>query len=903
MANIPKFNAGRVAPTPEEIAEASKPFFGNPHITAQAQKSKLMGNLNPPISVAGKPDFLRGSRDKIETAYAHCKNMNVPAAESEEIKVNFQSNVLDNYDMYTYHFKLFITSLDNSTNGKVMDPESQTIIAESGVTDFTIDKLELLGITTPSQEAGTGTQTLLKFEILEPSGAGLLDKMYYEALALGLGNWFVMPCYIELQFRGRTNDSSEPVTSGDPGTLSGLKWIWPIKISDIKAHVSSSGTRYDINAIFYDEYAQSNACFSLLHETVLSNLTKFGKAMAELSEKLNADAYEKSTDNYSIPDSYRIVVDPELANVNIAIAEQNKTSTRGADYVNLQSKVATYNPGTSIDKVVDSLLGSSDYYQRSLQSARTRTAQPNAANQAAPMRDFWRVITETRPIGFDPLRQDNAIEITIYVVKYNLGLVEADASQTGQTPDTHQAARHRLATYNNLNILRKKYNYIFTGLNDQVINFDLNMNFSFAAVLSRFGGIYLDSNNSDIGVVERSSLTDEKEAIEKVRKTLQFINKPENSATADIVLEATKSSVASTNVNSVLKSQLLNTLKFAKSADRTMRVSQIQAAGGRDADGELNRTPIIAKSLATPPFTNPSYKFVSDVDPSGHLAQKAREIAESNRSGKLRPMPFREGSQESHFTGIDSNSDAGRARTSSLFSTALYSTLDASLQIIKLTIKGDPFWLYPKNEPINGILPFKSRMPDQEAIDLIKRGHEKDTSMVNPFGTDNFIVIRFRTPKIYNDATGYQDAYSEVETFSGVYRVIMVTSRFEMGKFTQEMECQLDNLINLKDFPEFLKQLEQESAKPDPVVDTRNLSPMGSKLTDVQRAAITDRLKGAVPGLGVISEVKGKVDTLRDQAGNVITKVTSIGPNLSSNVPTLTDVQKAAIERLRGSIT
>ena len=112
-------------------------------------------------------------------------------------------NILDNYDTITYHWKLFIVSPESTANGAILDVKNQTIIAESGVTDLTIDKVEIGGVVTPSAEGGTGTSTIVKFEIIEPSGAAMLDKLFYEAISLGVGNWAVMPLYLQLEFRAR----------------------------------------------------------------------------------------------------------------------------------------------------------------------------------------------------------------------------------------------------------------------------------------------------------------------------------------------------------------------------------------------------------------------------------------------------------------------------------------------------------------------------------------------------------------------------------------------------------------------------------------------------------------------------------------------------------------------------
>lgn len=835
-----------------------------------------------------KPDSLRGSNDtvppsKFENTQRDTKTLPSGAT---DIQIAFEPNILDNYDAFTYHWKLFITSLPDANSGNVLNPSAQTIIAESSVTDLTIDKVELQGIAVPSVESGTGTQTIIKFEIREPSGAGLLDKMFYESLRLGIGNWLVMPCFLQLEFRSRDTESGEATGSGPSGPCGPLKWVWPIKLTNAKANVTAVGTIYDFDAIVYDELAQSNSYFSIQHNVVLSGLTTFGQAMADLQDKLNADQFEKLLDNYSIPDVYNIVVDGDLQDALLVQADANKSTSRASNYVTFDGKTASYNTGTSIDKIIDSLLGSSDKFQKAMQASSTPTSEPNSASNAPPMRDFWRIVTETKPIAFDMLRQDNAVEITIYVVKYDLGLVEATPSQTGQTTDSLAAARRRLETYATNGILKKKYNYIFTGQNDQVISFDLNMNFSFAASLSRFGGVYIDTALSDKGVSQQENARNEKEASNKIRQTLRFINDPANKKLIETEIASTKSSIENTKIDRTLKDRYIAILEYARPVNRASSVTNIQNRGGINAGGslatddELKLQRARATRIATRTDPN-SLRFVSDVDIYSPESQAAREIAQNSRRGKLRPIPFREGMQELNLTfGIDPDSNAGRARTASLFSTALYSSLDASLQQIRITIKGDPFWLFPNNVSGNPtVLPYKSNMSAVDAINYIKRGHRAEFNSVNLFGTDNFIVIRFRTPRIYNETTGLSEPYSEVETFSGVYRVITVNSKFESGKFTQELMCILDNLINLSDFPEFLRDIEIANGLPDPTntLDTPNSIP--------ENSIKTQKIMGS-------SSIKGVQDTLRNASGNVIASansaISSIGTVVgtqASNIP------------------
>jgi len=56
---------------------------------------------------------------------------------------------------------------------------------------------------------------------------------------------------------------------------------------------------------------------------------------------------------------------------------------------------------------------------------------------------------------------------------------------------------------------------------------------------------------------------------------------------------------------------------------------------------------------------------------------------------------------------------------------------------------------------------------------------------------DVYIYLTFRTPADINEKTGLVEFSNKdkVSPFSGIYRVVRCTSRFEDGKFTQELRC------------------------------------------------------------------------------------------------------------------
>jgi len=753
-----------------------------------------------------------------QTAY---ENMASPL---NQIELAFKPNILDNYDVYTYHWKLFIAPLSASSSGNVLDTSIQSIIAESGVSDLTIDKVEIAGVATLSTETGSGTATTLKFEIVEPSGAGLIDKIFYESVALGIGNWMVSPYYLQLEFRGRDPATEETVINGAPNGLGALKWVWPIKLTSSKINVTQVGTRYEFDAVMYDESAQANSYFAIQHSVTLKKLTKFGDAMVDLENKLNADAYEQLIDNYSIADTYKIVVDPILAAYNLVNPDANKNTARNSDYVDFSKKAATFNTGTGIDKIVDTLLGTTSLGQMGVQSSKTPAGQPNAPQeQKEHMKKLWRIVTETKPIAFDPLRQDNAVAITIFVVQYDIGVLDADAAQTGQTVATEPAAKERFKEYMSKKILQKKYNYIFTGLNDQIVALDLNMNYSFAAATARFGGIYVDSAaGTTKGAAMQDHAGDEKKAGEIARKTLQFISDAAPGTDLSATVAAANKSIAATKISKAKQDQIAEVLKYAQPANK-------KALAEKNAT-TLAQSAANAKSLAAP---QNGLHFISDVNvtATAAAAMSAQTSATSAAlaKGKLRPVPTRDAVQEGNFKGVDPAADAGRARTSTMFATALHSGLDASMQSIKLTIKGDPFWLFPRGIAADAkSLMYKSNMPPAEAIADIKLAQKRKNveESANIIGTDNFLVVRFRTPRIYNDTTGSIDPYTEVESFSGVYKLVRIVSKFAAGKFTQDIECILDPVINLSDteLATFMASIEKASQTIDPVVQSSSNS-------------------------------------------------------------------------------
>ena len=843
--------------------------------TSSVTRRSSMGNagagrgvINPTYKTA--PDVFQHKKDSdIATQARQTAN---------GLNMAFVPNILDNYDTITYHWKLFIVDPEYSANGVILDPKKQTIIAETGVTDLTIDKVEIGGVVTPSMEGGTGTSTSVKFEIIEPSGAGMLDKLFYEAISLGIGNWAVMPIYLQLEFRARDVDTSSSLGTEMRDEITSLKWVWPLKISDTKAYVTHVGTRYEFTAIPYSELTQSNINFVLQHNVKLEDVSTFSDAIRELENKINIDQMFKTTNNYSIPDLYEFHIDPELFSHTISTGN-NQDSTRANNMDNLTLKDATFNTGTSIDKIIDNLLAHTEQYQKEFLGARAPGAEGSPATEIPAMKKFWRVVTDARPLRFDPRRQDDAKIFTIYIVRYDIGTADSNVFQQANSQNYQEVERKRLMTYINNKILKKKYNYIFTGLNDQVINLDLTLTNAFAMALSRMSGVYANLAMTDKGVVTHENAERELEVTSKIASYVALKNssKYANSEKTKQALEAAQRALANSTLDPERAAKLKEILEQHRSGSRLEVQRKIQASHGVNGNSTENK--YVPKSLAAA-VADTDYRFVSDVDlMDPATVSRYKDFLEATK-GRLRPIARVETTQDRQIgIGLESASNSGIQKLSTMYSTALEGFHTGFIKV-QLTIKGDPFWLFPAPIFGDGDRPVYLSLRDpQEAIDWIKQAHIKKDTTANFFSTDNFIVLRFRTPRIYSedDVTKYpsSDAYDEVNLLSGVYRVIQLVNKFEGGKFTQTLDCVIDNEIDLRNF---VKELDSVVRTPDTPATVSDLtSPIPD--TNIRNSRlITDNT----------AALEGVVNNLRNTAGpanNTVNSVPSSVPGVNPLLP------------------
>jgi hypothetical protein len=403
--------------------------------------------------------------------------------------LDFQPNILDSYDQVAYNITFFMLPEENIRTKKYFDRNSRVIIAQTGTdSNFYIEDLDIVNTIAPTATHRTTLSSLYKFTIAEPAGVSLIDKIYRAASAIGISNYVQVPYFLEVKFKGRNPNSSRPVSDND-ADLGQLTWIYPITISKIETTVTSAGSTYEVVAAPFDNIANANQIGAAPSNISFSART-FGEAINKLKERLNAREENKLLAEHSLKDVYDFDVSPDFANMSLTdeanLQSQTDRTASSGENVDLTLRTINIEGNIPIPRIIDELLASCvDYQTKSKNSA---SAETNKKSDEPVMKSIHRVVTETTLMAYDDARQDYQRKFKFTILPYLVGTAALDPAEL------REDGKHKFNQYRQAKLLVKKYDYIFTGQNTQVINFDAKFAFSWHIPMPKYGGLKTSSD-------------------------------------------------------------------------------------------------------------------------------------------------------------------------------------------------------------------------------------------------------------------------------------------------------------------------------------------------------------------------------------------------------------------------
>jgi hypothetical protein len=764
----------------------------------------------------------------------------VPSGRSSvDITTDIEDNILDKFDLPTYHFRLYMMS-DDAVRKGVFGPQAKNervVIAESGVTVIDIDEVEVTTVSGISRTTGVGTATEFSFTLKEPYGATLLDQISNAAKFLEIKNFAKIPFYLELSFRGRKSGEGEKQEPGSIGELADLVWTWPILLTKMAMDVGTGGTVYSINAAIYGDLATTNEAADA-QKTISIDATTAGEFFTGLQKQMNLrEAEKKVTANYQAVDTYTFYVDEEIAKAQIVPPSIEERQTRAGTFEEVDGKMTfSFQPGISVDRMAENILSLTTFFQKDV-------TQEEGSGNESDVQTLYRVITDTKMGEYDETRSDYARNFRYLIIPYEMSTLTTVTNKNGTEGDEqlYQAKARK-------GLIKKLYNYIYTGLNDQVLDFELVFNFNWYAALPLQAGV----STNPAAAEPKAALTPEQieklaETADKINQLRSFLANPAGFAPLSFFEDALSEFVSPlTDITDQVQNELdaaqaeVDDVIGTAIADADAALGEVQA-GIPDVPEVIPGIPSVPglsnnintalpgiSGLTSNPLLTGTGSLVDrlvagtqlprvgtpNIGSASSAQDNLREqdiFLDDPRIGEKLEEVFKQSTTEAKSG--DNNADIAqgsqtpqRTMLSAMFEQAK-SPVSGDLLNIDLNIKGDPYWLEPP--PIHRNAAPRSTL-DRMLADrgFIEAGdsaespnnttEQQNFSTANASNAQTYMVFRSFTPQEFDPKTGLTPAGKKSNNvLNGVYGVRTVTHTFAGGTFTQALHGIRDPKINV----------------------------------------------------------------------------------------------------------
>jgi hypothetical protein len=437
-------------------------------------------------------------------------NAGAPALNKEPDAIDVSQplmNVLHQYPSYIYGLSLHLlnsTEYNNIVAGNPYAP-GRVLVASAGrynnvpglkqfirspyfAEDFYFDNFNMTTVIGTNATSRNTNAIEFAFTLLEPYGMTLINRLLDQANdpVMQCDNYLDMIYLLQIDFFA-SNDAGEIV-----GIIPDTTKRFPIKITQMNIKAGVSGSEYQIQAVPYNHSAFELTTVSTPanFEVVAGSVGEFFQGGAATTPQSQPTSYagalngwqnNLSQDNkIGVPDTYNFNIDPLIAQSSftagktVSARDTSMASTNNTNAIrqsNLgnptssfssQSRTFSINAGTSVDKVVDYAIRNSDYIQNQIaipDGVDPQTyLQQKTQNADQPLN--WYKIVPTVAVGpFDPVRKIYSRNITYHIQPYTIYNVKSDVAPQGKAKQ-----------------FVKSYNYIYTGKNDDVLDFEINFN-------------------------------------------------------------------------------------------------------------------------------------------------------------------------------------------------------------------------------------------------------------------------------------------------------------------------------------------------------------------------------------------------------------------------------------------
>ena len=413
---------------------------------------------------------------------------------------NFLANSLNQYETYTYNLRLFMISPEDFGNlDTVIDTQRSILIADNA-------RVAKYNISSAEQTFNVGHNSVreaflarMTMQIQEPNGVTLLSTIKSASLQLGIPNHIHAGYLLVVEFLGRKPDG---VPRRHPQVF-----YYPLTITDFTFKVNEGGTQYDV--AFIDN---GSAAFTNVNNVVREQCTIVAQTVGEFVEKFEQLLNESITDAWAanpqageFPDQYRFEFDETTENWRNWRFQVLDTpfEVSGTEFVGLPgedpSLQVIVNNGSNITTIFGQVLQLTAEYKRILlqqnsfgeQFARAEpSSDVDTTLDSFPV--FYKTVSNVEYGRFDRIAGQFSKTIVYKIKTYSVTnrVLDSFSYQRGITNSAVQ--NNRMNNFFSNNLLRKRYDYQYTGANTEILELDMDFNMTYYEITPHGGGYFGD---------------------------------------------------------------------------------------------------------------------------------------------------------------------------------------------------------------------------------------------------------------------------------------------------------------------------------------------------------------------------------------------------------------------------
>ena len=756
------------------------PLIAIPTPLDVAQQTTPIQQTTPTDTSAGQ---------KTVTAATTQSNQKSISAQLKSVGVTFSPdpNPLNIYANYTYHIRWFQTNeiaaynIGVKTVGSNLpaggqpaptmseyviptkataDAMPKMIIAESGVTaGFNITCFESKNSVGPGPGNLNTHELNWSMVVTEPFGFSLMDKIRSGSLAM---NYLRCPYFIDIWFNGYDD-------KGNVVVINQFYKLYRVVLTSIKVRYTEAGAVYDIDGVcdggigLSDDVAIPSNQFSVQAKTV-------GDFFTNLQLRLNAQTKNVNEQPSAKPNlTYSFVVPPDMQQWPLKQGNPNTQPQQNSDmrvpYDGETMVIKIGGNGTSMENIINSVMSLSPKAFEWIKSTGFGAQSGSDLNTAGHL--TWPILHPVMTItAYDPLTQDYVRNIQYNLVPFLTPNVLSDVDTTIKMKESEiQIKKFNFLTENNT--LKKEYDYYYTGLNTEIIRWDVDFQLLWNLDLPQFQA------NNNYGDFTPGPVYDG-EAVGTQRKEGKY---------HPTIVDTRAISTSNSNFDV----GIINALRAQKNLVTMGSSGQLVVDNASGAANAVNE--VLAQQVAA---------INKQITAAKKGVIYAEDVENTALGLELIPIIMRQSPKPSAQL-TDLHTDTNKAKVENIITTMpgsrsfigailgnLFSENPTPVQI-ELEIRGDPYWMGQGNIADDMITTTWANM---QSINIAKAGARKplDDKSADFNGCSPAFFLNFRTGENYNPLTGLMQFDTTSSFWNGVYQVVEVHNHFREGKFSQTLK-------------------------------------------------------------------------------------------------------------------